>query len=86
MEFCIKKNCIFANCDKKNRKIMEAVVIKPRSRSDVRFLLDFAKRMGVLAKTIDTKKIEDAKFVSMIEEGLRTESVSRSEVMKVLKQ
>ena len=65
---------------------MEAVVIKPRSRSDVRFLLDFAKRMGVLAKTIDTKKIEDAKFVSMIEEGLRTESVSRSEVMKVLKQ
>jgi hypothetical protein len=65
---------------------MEVVVLKPRSASDVRFLLDFAKRIGVSAKAIDTGEIEDARFVSLIEEGLKTESVSRSEVMNVLRQ
>ena len=65
---------------------MDTVVIKPRTKSDVRFLLDFAKRIGVSAKAIDTKEIEDAHFVSLIEKGLKTESVSRSEVMKALRQ
>ena len=65
---------------------MEAVVIKSRSKSDTRFLLNFAKRIGVYAKTIDTEEVGDIRFVSLIEEGLKTESVSRSEVMKVLKQ
>jgi hypothetical protein len=63
---------------------MEAVVIKPRSKSDVLFLLDFAKRIGVSAKTINTEEIEDTSFISLIEKGLKTESVSRSEVMKAL--
>jgi len=64
---------------------MEAVVIKPHSKSDLRFLLDFAKRIGVSAKTIDAEEFEDIRFVSLIEKGLKTESVSRSEVMKVLR-
>jgi hypothetical protein len=65
---------------------MEAVVIKPRSRSDIRFLLDFAKRIGVSAKAIDTEEIGDARLVSMIEKGLKTPSVNRSEVMDILRQ
>ncbi|MCL2246151.1 MAG: hypothetical protein FWC10_03455 [Lentimicrobiaceae bacterium] len=64
---------------------MEAVVLKPRSKSDMLFLLDFAKRIGVSAKTIDTEKMEDAKFISLIEEGLKTETVTRSEVMNALR-
>ena len=65
---------------------MEAVVIKPRSKSDIRFLLDFAKRIGVPAKAINTEEMEDARFISLIEKGLKTESVSRNEVMKALGQ
>ena len=64
---------------------MEAVVIKPRSKSDIHFLLDFAERIGAYARTIDTEEIGDARFVSLIEDGLKTESISRSEIMKVLK-
>jgi len=64
---------------------METVIIKTRTKSDMRFLLDFAKRIGVSAKAVDTEELEDAHLVSLIENGLETESVSRSEVMKALK-
>ena len=67
-------------------RFMEAVVIRPRTKSDIRFLLDFAKRIGVSAKTIDTEEIADARMVALIEKGLKTPSVSRSEVMKTLRQ
>ena len=65
---------------------MEAVVIKPRSKSDIRFLLDFAKRIGVSAKAINTEEMEDARFIALIEKGLETETVSRNEVMNALRQ
>ncbi len=64
---------------------MNAVVIKPKTVSDMQFFLDFAKRIGAPAKTIDTKELEDAYFASLIEKGLTTPSVSRREVMNVLK-
>ena len=64
---------------------METVVIKARTKSDIRFLLDFAKRIGASAKAINTEELGDACFVSLIEKGLKTESVSRSEVMKAIR-
>jgi len=66
-------------------KKMETVVIKTRTKSDVPFLLDLAKRIGASAKAIDTEEIEDKYLLSLIEKGLKTESVSRNEIMKVLK-
>lgn len=35
-------------------------------------------------KTIDTEELEDTHLVSLIEKGLKTKSVSRSEIMKAL--
>ncbi len=64
---------------------MDTVVIKTRTKSDVQFLLDFAKRIGTSAKAIDTAELEDAYLVSLIEKGLQTPNVSRSEVMDALK-
>jgi hypothetical protein len=62
---------------------METIVIRAK-KSDTKFVLDFAKRIGVLAKIFDTEAIEDAHLISLIEEGLKTENVSRSEVFNVL--
>ena len=65
---------------------MEAVVIKPRTKSDVRFLLDFAKRIGASAKAVNTlEDFEDECLISLIEEGLKTPRVSMEEVMNALK-
>jgi len=65
---------------------MEAVVITPRTKSDIRFIMDFAKRIGVSAQTVDAEDIADARFVSLIENGLQTPSVSRNEIMEALSQ
>jgi molybdenum cofactor biosynthesis enzyme MoaA len=63
---------------------METVVIKVRNKSEIRFLLDFAQRIGTPAKMIDTEDMEDAHLVSLIEQGMQTECVGRNEVMKAL--
>jgi hypothetical protein len=55
-----------------------------RGKSDVKFLTDFARRIGIQVKTIQTEKIEDTHLVSLIEKGLETKNVSRDDVMKVL--
>ena len=66
---------------------MEAVVIKPRTKSDMRFLLDFAKRSGFNAKTINTlEDFEDECLIALIEEGLKTPKVSMEAVMNALTQ
>ncbi|MCL2727969.1 MAG: hypothetical protein FWD56_06265 [Bacteroidales bacterium] len=63
---------------------MEVVVIAPRTKSDLRFIMDFAKRIGVSAQTIDSEFLADARFVSLIDAGLQTQSVSRNEVVEAL--
>jgi hypothetical protein len=46
-------------CHKLIHKKMETVIIKTRTKSDTRFLLDFAKRIGVSAKVEKTEDAED---------------------------
>jgi hypothetical protein len=50
----------------------------------MKFLIDFAKRIGAQAKAIDTTTTKDKYLISLIEEGLQTENVSREEVMQFL--
>ena len=63
---------------------METVVIKAHTKSDARFWLNLAKRVGASARTINIEEIEDIRLVSLIEKGLNTENVSRNEIMNVL--
>ncbi|MDR1780964.1 MAG: hypothetical protein LBR50_09605 [Tannerella sp.] len=63
---------------------MEAVIIQTRDKSDVKFLKDVARRIGVRARAVDTERSHDRYLVSLIEQGLKTPSVARSEVMKTL--
>lgn len=63
---------------------IDTVIIKTRTKSDIQFLLDLAKRIGASAKAINTDELEDAQLVSLIEKGLKTPNVNRSEIMKAL--
>ena len=63
---------------------MNTIVIKARTKSDVRFLRDFSKRIG--AEVIDTDELEDMVLGRLIEERLNEPSVSESEVMEFLRQ
>ena len=65
---------------------METVIIETRTKKDVRFLLDFSRRIGVKARTVDAlEDFEDECLISMIDEAMKEPSVSMEEVMNVLK-
>ncbi len=63
---------------------MDTIVIKAKSKSDLKFWLELAKKTGTEAKTISTEDLEDVMLANLIEKGLSTPSVSRSSVMKAL--
>ena len=65
---------------------MEAVIIEVENAADVKFWLNLAKKTGVRAKSIDTDYMEDSRLAELIEKGLKTKSVSRESVMKILDQ
>ena len=46
--------------------------------------MDFAQRIGIWATTVNTEHLEDTYLVSLIEKCLKTEDVSREEIMNVL--
>ena len=63
---------------------METVVIEARTKSDARFLKNFSKRIG--ARVIDSDELlENMVLGRLIEEGMKTPSVDRSEVMEFLR-
>jgi hypothetical protein len=64
---------------------MKTIVIQTHTQSDMKLLIALAKRIGAPAMTINTEELENACLVSLIEEGLKTETVSKEEVMEALK-
>ena len=65
---------------------MEAIVIEVKNNEDIKFWLNLAKKTGARARSINTDQIEDLKLAALIEEGMKTKSVSRESVMKALEQ
>ncbi|MBS1647469.1 MAG: hypothetical protein JST67_09035 [Bacteroidetes bacterium] len=65
---------------------METVVINVDKKSDIGFLINLAKKLGMSAKALTHKEVKDWKFAQKIENGMKDSSVSRAEVMKVLNQ
>jgi len=63
---------------------MEAIMIEATNKADVKFWLQLAKKTGVKAKAINTEEIEDKLLAALIENGLRSEDVDRSKIMKAL--
>ena len=63
---------------------MEAVVIEVKNDADAKFWLNLAKKTGTKAKSINTESIEDSRLADLIENGMKTKSVSRESVMKIL--
>jgi len=70
---------------------MEAVLIRPNSKADMRLLIDFSKRMGAWTQIVDEKDLEereDAALLAMMNQKNfddDDESVSLEEVLKALR-
>ena len=63
---------------------METVLINVEKKSDLAFLLNLAKKLGMSAKALTHSQVEDWKLAQKIEAGMKSETVSRREVMKAL--
>lgn len=64
---------------------METVLINVEKKSDKDFLIRLAKKLGMTAKALTQAEVEDWNLAQKIEAGMKTSSVSRSEVMKALR-
>jgi hypothetical protein len=63
---------------------METVLVNVQKKSDVAFLVNLANKLGMSAKPLTQAEVEDWQLVQKIEAGMKSESVSRSEIMKAL--
>ncbi len=63
---------------------METIVIRPRSKADVKFWLELAKKTGTKAKAVSLEDSEDLTLALLIEQGLEMEDVDRNAVMQAL--
>ena len=62
-----------------------AIVIKPKTKSDLRFLSDLLKKLGIRSSLVDEEAIEDAGLSSLMKDANRNKKVSRKSIMKKLK-
>ena len=63
---------------------METVLINVENKTDMVFLISLAKKLGMSAKQLTQTEVEDWKFAQKIDAGMKTPSVSRTEIMKAL--
>ncbi len=63
---------------------METVLINVEKKADLSFILSLAKKLGMSAKALTHSQVEDWKLAQKIEAGMKSATVSRSEVMKAL--
>ncbi len=63
---------------------MEAVLFNVNDKSEIAFLIDLAKKLGISATALTSSQVEDWKFAQKITSGLKTKNVSREDVIKSL--
>ena len=63
---------------------METVIVSGKDKSSMKLLLDLAKKLGIKSKPLSRQEIEDWLLAKKIEEGLKSETVSKNSVVKVL--
>jgi hypothetical protein len=63
---------------------METVLINAEKKSDIAFILSLAKKLGMNAKSLSKSETEDWELANKIKVGMKSQNVSRNEIMKAL--
>lgn len=63
---------------------MDALIIKSKSRSDLKLLKELVKKMGLESKSLSEEEIEDLGLTILMKQADRSKSVSRETVMRKL--
>lgn len=63
---------------------MKAIVVTPKDRSELKFVSDLLKKLGVGSSTLDKEDLEDLGMAKLMRKIDKTKKVSRSEIVKKL--
>lgn len=63
---------------------MEAVIIKATTKSEAKFLMELAKKIGASAKTVSLENLEDVFLAQSIDEGIKSGIADKQKVLKKL--
>lgn len=63
---------------------MNAILLEGESNQNVKLILNLANRLGLKAKKIPSNQLEDHILAMKIEEGMKSKTVSKSDVLKIL--
>lgn len=64
---------------------MTTLLVAPRNHSELKFIEEFLRKMGVASKELSKKEMEDFQFAQLIDEGMKSESVSLSKLRAKLR-
>ncbi len=64
---------------------MKAVLITPKNESELKFVSDLLKKLGIGVSTMSEEELEDLGLSKMLKKVDRTKKVSKESIMKKLK-
>lgn len=63
---------------------METVIVSGKDKSSMKLLIELAKKLGIKSKSLSKQEIEDWLLAKRIEAGLKSETVSKESVVRIL--
>ena len=64
---------------------MKAILVKSKNQSEIKFISDLLKKLGVSARVLDDEEIEDYGMSSLMKDVDINKKVDRETVMRKLK-
>jgi len=64
---------------------MKTAIVKIKNKEEENFLKALFKKTNIKARFLIPAEMEDAAFAALIDEGMKSETVSKASVMKLLK-
>jgi hypothetical protein len=63
---------------------MTTAILESSSKSDLKLIVEIAKKMGIRSRLLSNEELSDFIIAEKIENGMKTPSVNRDEIMKAL--
>ncbi len=64
---------------------MEAIILKPKNKQDMKFLMELAKKTGIPAAKMSLTDFEDIALVELMKKERTGKTVSEATILKKLK-
>lgn len=64
---------------------MKALVVKTKDKSEMKFISELLKKLGIQSKVMEIEEVEDLAMSILMKKADRSKKVSRETIMKKLK-